>query len=144
MKGTTEIHPRTLWRLNASAPGKALDVNCYLLAVTDGFCLIDAGPAALGWHLVHEAQTITPVSEIRSIIILDDSAFSSSAIPLWTASGFHGEVIADWRVIAAMTMGGIHATFNDMQEGETLIFSEGKGLDRREREDRDPPALVET
>jgi CheY-like chemotaxis protein/GGDEF domain-containing protein len=125
MRGATQLRPG-LWRLSASAPGEALDFNCYLLSVDGGFCLIDAGPAALGETLVRESRAIAPVSAIRSIVLLDEGAFSHTALGHWEAAGFGGEVVADWRVVAALAMGGVRAAFRDLREADDRALPEAR------------------
>jgi CheY-like chemotaxis protein/GGDEF domain-containing protein len=120
VRGIAEIG-RGLWRVSASAPGEALSVNCYLAAVEGGFCLVDAGPASLGEALVAEASAIAPASALRAIVLLDESAFSYTAIPAWVAAGFSGEVVADWRVVAARAMGSVRASFRDLRESDERI-----------------------
>ncbi len=120
MRGRTEI-AAGLWRVGAMAPGSAIDINCYLLVAGDGHVLVDAGPASLASDLIRETEAIAPVSSIRAIVLLDDSPLAASALPAWAAAGFRGEVLADWRVVAALSMASVGVGFRDLRESDRRI-----------------------
>lgn len=121
MKNATKLAPG-LWRLSLPTPEDALLCNSYLIALSEGYCLVDAGPTANGKKLIQAAKTVTPIANIRIIAILDDSPFAWSSLHLWMTAGFHGELVADWRVVTSIAMGGIKARFHDLRAGETSLF----------------------
>jgi|GEM_PF-3270000 len=126
MKGCFELG-EGLWRIGAAASGEALAVNCYLARLESGFCLVDAGPASLGPEIIAAAGAVAPASSLRAIVLLDESAFAYTAIPNWIEAGFSGEVVADWRVVAALAVGGIRAGFRDLKESDAEALP-GSGL----------------
>jgi GGDEF domain-containing protein len=127
-RGPIEAAPG-IWRLSAALPFGGLAVNCYLLSREGRCCLVDAGPAALAQTMVAEAQAVAPVSSIGAIVALDDSPFSYSALKFWSLAGFRGEVIANWRVAAALAMAGM-GLVKDLWEEEPRLF-EGTWLSMR-------------
>ncbi|HUX39628.1 MAG TPA: response regulator [Rectinemataceae bacterium] len=120
MKGRTELAPG-IWRVGAMAPGQALDINCYLIPSGEGYVLVDAGPASLAREIIRLAEAVAPCSAIHTIVLLDESPFAVSALAAWTAAGFRGRVLADWRVVAGLSLASVDVGFRDLREADLLI-----------------------
>lgn len=117
-----------VWRLRAVSAGEALEFNSYLVEVDAGRkILVDAGPAALGRDLVAAARDLGPIESIASIVLLDASPLAFTALPDWVAAGFRGEVVADWRVVAALALGGVVAKFRDLREADLRLAQDTPG-----------------
>lgn len=95
-------HGPGVWRLNAPLASDGLRLNCYLVAGSEGYILIDAGPEGTARHMIAAALKVTPLAEIHSMVLLEDGAFSCGGLGAWLSAGFNGEVIADWRFAAAL------------------------------------------
>jgi PleD family two-component response regulator len=120
----SEIHPG-LYRLSASLQGGMLAFNSWLIADGGRYLLVEAGPAAAARELIDAASTLADPADIECVILLDEGPFSVSALRAWQERGFHGRVIADWRVATAVAASGATVELERIRDDNLRLAGEG-------------------
>jgi PleD family two-component response regulator len=110
-----------VWRLRAVLAEAGLAYNAYLVRTGDGFCVVDPGPAAFAEELIRQAAAVTPLSTVKAAVLLDESPLCHSSIAQWSAAGFTGTVLADWRVAEALSASGGARGLRGLREGDNPL-----------------------